>query len=144
MHLHIVFEKNTTSNAYFIIGVADNQLAADRIACMSLAKGKEYIAYTDTYEIYEPLGRDCWVVYVKNNYLDPTIEEQDSGRTVFGKLYHTMERPSSADIRVHHSEDMAKEDAEHILSDLDAESYEHFDKLKVYCVNVRINDTVDY
>lgn len=145
MHLYIVFEKNATSNAYFIVGVADNQPAADKIACMSLAKGNEYSAYTDTYEIKnEPLGRDCWVVYAKNNYLDHTIEEKDSGRTVFGKLYYTMDEPSSADIRIHNKEDIAKEDADHILSDLHAETYEHFDKLEAYCVNVRINDTVDY
>lgn len=144
MNLYIVFEKNTTSNAYFIVGVADNQLAADKIASYSLAKGQEYSAYTDTYEIHEPLGRDCWVVYVKNSYLDPEIEEEDSGRVVFGKLYHTMENPSSADIRIHADEDISKEDASHIIKDLGGDSYEHSDKLASYCVNVRINDLVDY
>lgn len=144
MQLHIVFERNAHSNAYFIVGIADNQPAADVIASHSLAKGIEYSAYTDDYEFDDALGRDCFVVYAKNNWVDPTAEGIDPDREVFGKLYYTEEMPSAADVFIFNNEEIAVQKADRLLSDIGAETYEHFDKLEPYCVNVRINDLVDY
>lgn len=140
MQLTVVFEENVRTGTFYIAGIADNQGGADKIAAMSLSKGIQYRAYTDTYAFSGSLNRDCYVVYVNNTWLDNEVHEKDNDRSLFRKMYFTGDRPSGADIKIYKSEDSALKKMDTIVEDLVDPNYEHYDACEPACVNIRINE----
>lgn len=139
MQVIIVFEQNLATNTFYVAGVADHQRGADNIAAMSLAKGKGYRAYTDTYSFTGSLDRDCYVVYVRNNWLDESVRERDDDRKVFKKMFITGEKASGADIKIYKSEDSALSKMDTIVDDLVPADYEHRGDCEAACAHIRLN-----
>lgn len=138
MQLYVIFEKNTKTGDYRVAGVADNQNAADRLAGIAIAKGKGYSAYTDTYTFTGSLGRDCYVVYVKNDWTEDGANTNVT-ESAFGKMYYQGAKPSSADIKIYKLERSALDKMETIISDIGGDSYEHRDHLKGTYGHLRID-----
>ena len=136
MQLTIVFEKNNTTGAYYIIGVADNPVSADSIAAISLSKGRMYSAYTESYSYNSSLDRTCYVVYPRNNWIDKSVREKVDPKRIFGKMYY------SGDIKIYKTEDSAVKKAATIVDDIVDPGYEHKDDVVGEYVNIRLNDPV--
>lgn len=140
MQLIVVFEKNEVTGAYFVAGVADTKGRANKLAAMSLAKGRDYTAYTETYNFSGSLNRDCYVVYVKDNWTD--TGSGSIGRA-FGAMYYKGDQPSSEDVKIYKAEDSARKKMSTIVEDIVDPKYAHIKSCRGACVHIRLNEAVD-